>query len=156
MKYFSVIPLGIIFLLTTNPSELASSLNGAGVHYKAAYAVSLTLRHLPDVIQDYANISQAQQARGLDMSKKEKTVKRIKNALTIIIPLIFSTLDRVELISNAMDLRSFGKNKNRSWYTRRDFSKRDYAAVIVCAVIFAATVALSVFVNKSRFYNPFN
>jgi len=156
MKYFSVIPLGIIFLLTTNPSELASSLNGAGVHYKAAYAVSLTLRYLPDVLQDYANISQAQQARGLDMSRNEKVIKRVKNALTIIIPLIFSTLDRVELISNAMDLRSFGKNKNRTWYTRRDFTRQDYIAIMACAAIFLATLALSAFVNKSRFYNPFN
>ncbi len=34
-KYASVIPLGMIFLLTTNPSEFASSLSGVGVHYKA-------------------------------------------------------------------------------------------------------------------------
>ncbi|MDR0487647.1 MAG: energy-coupling factor transporter transmembrane protein EcfT, partial [Treponema sp.] len=155
MKYFSVVPLGIIFLFTTNPSELASALNGVGVNYKAAFAVSLTLRYLPDVVQDYTNISYAQQARGLDMSRKEKLSKRIKNALAIIIPLVFSTLDRVDLISNAMDLRGFGKNKKRTWYTRREFSKRDYAAVIVCAVIFLAAAALSVFVNKSRFYNPF-
>ena len=155
MKYFSVVPLGIIFLFTTNPSELASALNGVGVNYKAAIAVSLTLRYLPDIVQDYTNISYAQQARGLDMSRKEKIAKRIKNALAIIIPLIFSTLDRVELISNAMDLRGFGKNKKRTWYTRREFSGRDYAAMIICAVMFLATVALSVFVNKSRFYNPF-
>ena len=38
-KYASVVPLGMIFLLTTNPSEFASSLNGVGVNYKAAYAV---------------------------------------------------------------------------------------------------------------------
>ena len=145
----------MIFLLTTNPSELASSLNGVGVHYKAAYAVSLTLRYLPDVMQDYTNISQAQQARGLDMSRNEKTIRRVKNALTIIIPLIFSTLDRVENISNAMDLRGFGKYKSRGWYTRKDFSKRDYSAIVICAVLFTATIALSVFVNKSRFYNPF-
>ena len=49
----SVIPLGIIFLLTTNPSEFASSLNGVGVHYKAAYAFSLTLRYFPDVQRVY-------------------------------------------------------------------------------------------------------
>jgi len=155
MKYFSVVPLGIIFLFTTNPSELASALNGVGVNYKAAIALSLTLRYLPDIVEDYTNISYAQQARGLDMSRKEKTVKRVKNALAIIIPLIFSTLDRVELISNAMDLRGFGKNSKRTWYTRREFSGRDYAAMIMCAVMFLATIALSVFVNKSRFYNPF-
>jgi energy-coupling factor transporter transmembrane protein EcfT len=32
--------------------------------------------------------------------------------LLIILPLIFSTLDRIELISNAMDLRGFFKEQN--------------------------------------------
>jgi len=36
-KYLSVVPLGIIFLLTTNPSEFASSLSGVGVPYKAFF-----------------------------------------------------------------------------------------------------------------------
>ena len=52
-KYVSVIPLGIIFLLTTNPSEFAASLNRVGVNYKAAYAVSLTLRYFPDIQRDF-------------------------------------------------------------------------------------------------------
>ena len=38
VKYASVVPLGMIFLLTTNPSEFASSLNRVGVPYKASYA----------------------------------------------------------------------------------------------------------------------
>ena len=100
LKYSSVIPLGIIFLLTTNPSEFASALNRVGVNYKAAYAVSLTLRYFPDIQREYVDISLAQQARGLEMSKKAKLRDRFKNALLIIIPLIFSTLDRIEDISN--------------------------------------------------------
>lgn len=69
-KYLSVIPLGILFLFTTNPSEFASSMNKVGVNYKAAYAFSLTLRYFPDVQRVYHDISQAQQARGLEMSSK--------------------------------------------------------------------------------------
>jgi len=155
VKYASVIPLGIIFLLTTNPSEFASSLNRVGVHYKAAYAVSLTLRYFPDVQRDYRDISLAQQARGLDLSRKAKLAHRFKNALMIVIPLIFSSLDRIELISNAMDLRGFGKAKTRTWYTARRFSRQDYVAIILSALIFLGTISVSIFINQSRFYNPF-
>jgi energy-coupling factor transport system permease protein len=154
-KYFSVIPLGILFLLTTNPSEFASSLNRIGVHYKAAYAVSLTLRYFPDMQRDYRDISQAQQARGLDLSRKAKLSHRFKNALMIIIPLIFSSLDRIELISNAMDLRGFGKSNTRTWYTARKFTRQDYVAILVSALIFLGTISVSIFINHSRFYNPF-
>ena len=154
-KYFSVIPLGIIFLLTTNPSEFASSLNRIGVNYKAAFAVALTLRYFPDVQRDYHDISQAQQARGLELSNKAKFSDRFKNSLLIVIPLIFSSLDRVELISNAMDLRGFAKSKTRTWYTSKKLTNADYTALAVSALIFIITVCVSVFVNHSRFYNPF-
>lgn len=154
-KYFSVVPLGIIFLLTTNPSEFASSLNGIGVNYKAAFAVSLTLRYFPDVQRDYRDISQAQQARGLELSRKAKFTDRFKNSLLIVIPLIFSSLDRVELISNAMDLRGFGKSRTRTWYTSRKLAGADYVALTISTLILVATVCVSVFINHSRFYNPF-
>jgi energy-coupling factor transport system permease protein len=154
-KYFSVIPFGIIFLLTTNPSEFASSLNGVGVNYKAAFAVALTLRYFPDVQRDYHDISQAQQARGLELSGKAKFADRFKNSLLIVIPLIFSSLDRVELISNAMDLRGFAKSNTRTWYTAKPFTRTDYIAIAISALVFLLTIGVSVFVNHSRFYNPF-
>lgn len=154
-KYASVIPLGIIFVLTTNPSEFASSLNGIKVSYKACYAISLTLRYFPDIQRDYHNISLAQQARGLDMSHKEKALKRMKNTLSIVVPLIFSTLDRVELIGNAMDLRGFGKHKHRSWYAHKGMDKHDYLALGVCLGVFAFMIFMWVAVNHSKYWNPF-
>lgn len=154
-KYFSVIPLGIIFLLTTNPSEFASSLNSIGIHYKAAFAVALTLRYFPDVQREYHDISQAQQARGLELTRKAKFADRFKNSLLIVVPLIFSSLDKIELISNAMDLRGFAKSNTRTWYTSRKFTTADYVALTVSAMIFVITVCVSVFINHSRFYNPF-
>jgi energy-coupling factor transport system permease protein len=155
MKYASVIPLGIIFLFTTNPSEVASALNGVIIHYKAAYAVALTLRYFPDIQRTYNDISMAQQARGLDMSRKAKPGRRFKNALIIIVPLILSTLDRIEGISNAMDLRGFGKKKTRTWYSRGTFGRLDWTAIALSAAIFTASIMISVFVNHSRFFNPF-
>jgi energy-coupling factor transport system permease protein len=154
-KYASVVPLGMIFLLTTNPSEFASSLNGVGVNYKVAYAVSLTLRYFPDIQRDYHDIYLAQQARGLELSAKAKFLDRFKNSLLIVIPLIFSTLDRVETISNAMDLRGFAKSKSRTWYTSRRLTSKDILAIGVSALIFLIALGVSIFINRSRFYNPF-
>ncbi len=155
LKYASVVPLGIIFLLTTNPSEFAASLNGVGVNYKAAFAVALTLRYFPDIQRNYHDISQAQQARGLEMSNKQKLTDRFKNSLLIVTPLIFSTLDRIELITNAMDLRGFAKGKKRTWYNTKRLVKEDYLAIAISISVFIITVSVSVFINHSRYYNPF-
>ena len=155
LKYASGIPLGMIFLLTTNPSEFAASMNRIGVSYKASYALALTLRYFPDMIRDYQDISLAQQSRGLDLSKKEKLGTRVKNIMNIFVPLIFTTLDRVELISNAMDLRGFGKNKKRTWYAGKPLGKNDYLVMLFSAAVLAGSICVSVFINGSRFYNPF-
>ena len=154
-KYGSVIPLGMLFLLTTNPSEFAASLNGIKVSYKASYALALTLRYFPDTIRNYGDISIAQQSRGLDLSKKEKLGVRIKNIMNICVPLIFSTMDRIDVISNAMDLRSFGKHKKRTWYAKTPIAKLDYICIGVCCVILLAVILIATFINHGRFWNPF-
>ena len=154
-KYASVVPMGMIFLLTTNPSEFAASLNRVGINYKGAYALSLTLRYFPDMIRDYQDIALAQQSRGLDLSKKEKLGVRVKNIMNICVPLIFSTLDRIELISNAMELRGFGKHKKRTWYVAKPLKKGDWFSMLFGAVVLAGSLALTIFVNGSRFWNPF-
>lgn len=154
-KYGAVIPLGMLFLLTTNPSEFAASLNGIKVSYKASYALALTLRYFPDTIRNYGDISVAQQSRGLDLSKKEKLGVRIKNIMNICVPLIFSTMDRIDVISNAMDLRAFGKHKKRTWYAKRPMARIDYICIGVCCVILLAVILIATFINHGRFWNPF-
>lgn len=154
-KYVSVIPLGMLFLLTTNPSEFAASLNGVGISYKGTYAVALTLRYFPDIIRDYNDIALAQQSRGLDLSKKEKTSTRIKNVMNICVPLIFSTLQRIDVISNAMDLRGFGKHKKRTWYARKPLKRSDYISLAACVCAAAIVLSIAAFINHGRFWNPF-
>ena len=154
LKYFSIIPMALLFMVATNPSEFAASLNKIGVSYKIAYSVSIALRYIPDVQRDYQDISFAQQARGIDMSKKEKITKRIKNSASILMPLIFSSLDRIETISSAMELRAFGSNKKRTWYNGRPFKKGDYIAVAIVSIILIIAIIATI-VNGGRFYNPF-
>lgn len=155
LKYCSAIPLGIMFILTTNPSEFAASINGMGVNYKAAYAVSLTLRYFPDMVRDYNDIALAQQSRGLDLSKKEKLGTRIKNTVNICVPLIFSTLGRIDSISNAMDLRGFGKHKKRTWYAKKKLTRSDYLCMGFSIAVFVGVVLFSHLHNHGRFWNPF-
>ena len=154
LKYFATIPMALLFILTTDPSEFAASLNKIGISYKVAYTVSIALRYIPDVQRDYKDISFAQQARGIDLSSKEKLSKRIKNSAAILMPLIFSSLERIDKISLAMELRAFGNNKKRTWYNSRKFGKTDYISIAILLIIVAISIAM-VKVNGSRFYNPF-
>ncbi|BCA84953.1 cobalt ABC transporter permease [Enterococcus saigonensis] len=155
IKYFVTIPPGLIFILTTNPSELASSIARVGGSYKIAYAFSLALRYIPDIQEDFRTISKAQQARGNELSQKASLGKRIRGNLTIAIPLIFSSLERIETISSAMELRRFGKNKSRTWLMAKPLRKNDYFSLLLISLVCLVGVYL-LKVNHGRFYNPFN
>lgn len=155
-KYASMVPMGMLFLLSTNPSEFAASLNRIGISYKGTYALSLTLRYFPDIIREYNDISLAQQSRGLDFSKKEKFWQRVKNVVSVMVPLILSTLDKIDSISNAMDLRSFGKHKKRTWYVAQPLKTGDFVSILIGLLIFAGSLLVTFLVNGgSRFWNPF-
>lgn len=154
LKYLAMLPVVLLFVCTTQPSEFAASLNRIGVKYSVAYSVSLALRYIPDIQLEYHEISQAQQARGIEMSKKERLSRRLKAASAILIPLILSSMDRIETISNAMELRGFGKGKKRSWYMARPLRFADYAAMFFCLLLLAAALVLN-HINGGRFWNPF-
>lgn len=154
LKYFVALPIALLFITATNPSEFASSLNAVGVSYRIGYSVALALRYIPDIQRDYRNISTAQQARGVELGKKVKLHKRVKNSISVLMPLIMSSLSRIEAISNAMELRGFGKEKKRTWYVQRKFSSRDYIAIAFGAVILTASLIIT-FHDGNRFWNPF-
>ena len=154
LKYFSVIPISLLFILTTNPSEFAASLNKIGINYKISYAISLALRYIPDIIEDYKNISLSKQARGIDMSKNEKLSIRIKNMFFIIIPIIFSSINRIDKISCAMELRGFGYKKKRTWYTQRKFKINDIVSILFFIILDLRAIWLF-YMNNGRFFNPF-
>lgn len=154
LKYVSSIPFVLLFLLTTNPSEFASSLNKIGVSYKISYSVALAIRYIPDIQVSYYDISASQQARGYEMSKKASLSKRVKGAMQIVFPLILSSLERIEVISTAMELRRFGKHKKRTWYSSKPFTKIDLFVIFLSIVIVLISFIL-IYLNGSRFYNPF-
>jgi len=154
LKNACTIPIVLLFVCTTNPSEFAASLSRIGVSYKISYAVALALRYIPDIQREYRDISLAQQARGTEMSKKASLVTRLKAASSILIPLILSSMERIETISNAMELRGFGKGTKRTWYSGRKFSKLDVISIVVCTVLMIVSLLIT-FLNGSRYYNPF-
>ena len=143
-----------MFIVTTNPSEFAASMNKVGIHYNIGYAVAIALRYIPDVQDDFIKIKHAQEARGIEMSSKAGLIDRIKNVSSILFPLIFTSMDRIDVVSNAMELRGFGKNKKRTWYSGKKLSSKDITVIVVVFVFAVVSLAIT-FADGSRFYNPF-
>ena len=154
LKYLTVIPAVFMFIVTTNPSEFAASMNKVGIHYNIGYAVAIALRYIPDVQDDFTKIKHAQEARGIEMSRKASLTNRVKSIAAIIFPLVFSSMERIDVVSNAMELRGFGKHKKRTWYSAKPFKRNDYLT-LAFTILFTIIAFLITFRDGSRFYNPF-
>ena len=85
-------------------------------------------------------IRNAGQARGMDY-QKVGLFSRIKLNVQLLLPLIFSSLEQIDTISTAMELRRFGKKKKRSWYSYQPLNVKDYL-VILLALLGVAIVVL--------------
>lgn len=154
LKYLAVLPSVLLFVATTRPPEFASSLARIGVPYRVAYAVSLALRYIPDVQRDLREISQAQQARGIDTSRAVPLRTRVRNLSAVLMPLLLGTFDRIETVSTAMELRGFGRGRRRTWYVRTPLRPADLLVIVLALVLVVVPIVL-LGVNGGRYWNPF-
>lgn len=143
LKYFAIFPMALLFVTATHPSQFSSSLNRIGVRYKTSYAVGLALRYLPEVTSSYSHILHAQMARGVDISRNVKFRQRVSSVGKILAPLVLSSLDRIDVVTNAMVLRGFGKHPRRTWYLAR---KMKFSDVLVL-VLMVCWISLSLYLR---------
>lgn len=156
MKYMAIFPITMLFIFTTHPSRFASSLNKIGVSYRVAYAINIALRYIPDVSEEFKNIMHAQEARGAAFRKGEAPlIERLKNYNTILVPLVLSSLNRVEVVTNAMSLRGFGREKKRTWYSGTEYKSIDFITLGVMAVFLISSLYLKKNI-LTGFWYPFN
>lgn len=154
LKYLSIFPMALLFVTATHPSQFSSSLNRIGVRYKTSYAVGLAMRYLPEVTSAYTHILHAQMARGVDISKNVPLRQRISSVGKILAPLVLSSLDRIDVVANAMVLRGFGKYPRRSWY----LSKKMKFSDVLVLILMLCWISLSLYLRFGKgvmFWFPF-
>lgn len=152
LKRIASFTVVIAFVLATTPSEFAAGLNFVKLPYKICIIVSLAYRTIPDIARRFMAIRNSMQMRGVEMSKKAPLRKRLKQTGLILVPLILSSFDRVEMIANAMDLRSFGKLKKRTWFAEHELTKLD-KVLRKAGLVFAGVIVL--YIIYTKIINPY-
>ena len=153
-KFMAMFLLSLTFIQSITPSELAAGLHSIKINYKICMIVSLAFRYIPDILRDFNNIRISMQARGVELdSRKESLLKRLKQYVLILVPLMITSFDRVGNIANAMDLRGFGKNKDRTYYSEHEEGKGDkiMKPFILLSFLFLVGLLVSKFFYKPEF-----
>lgn len=138
-RFISVILLSYLFVLTTDPNDLAYGLMQAGVPYRFGFALITALRLAPVFQREGEIVYRAQLARGVRYDTR--SLRRFLTlARQFFLPMLVSALGKVDALAVSMEGRCFGKYPTRTFLRQVRFARRDVIAAILLATGSAAMV----------------
>lgn len=133
--------IGLVFLSTTRIEELTAGLQRLGLPYIVGFTLSLAFRLVPVFMDSALVIAQAQGSRGLDFGRGG-LLQRLRNYLTVIIPVFMTALRKADGMAVALEARGFRAGQERTSCFRYSFSRWDGLALVVAVTFNALYVML--------------
>ena len=133
-----------VFFLTTSPDHLGLALEESRVPYEFAFAFTTAVRFVPVLAEEAQTIMDAQKARGLEL-EKGGLLKRIRNYVPVLIPLIVSAIRRSLELAEAMESRAWGATKKRTNLYLLKLHKGDYSLLSITVGILLCCCLRSLF-----------
>lgn len=126
------------WLFTTDQATLTRSLIGLGLPYTWGLTLAMALRYIPTMASAFRMISDAQQARALELSKGNP-LQRARAYLPITVAMLITALRTAEALSRALVSRGFSSDHRRTNWRPLHFRTVDTVWLITLPfVLFAA------------------
>ncbi len=139
-RFLAVILISYLFVLTTDPNDLAYALMQAGLPYRYGFTLVTALRLASTFEEEGQIVYRAQLARGVQYD-----VRSPRRFLTLgrqfFLPLLVSALGKVDSLAISMEGRCFGKYPTRTFSRQVPFTRRDAWMTAFLALLIAAMVA---------------
>ena len=135
-----------VFFLTTSPDHLGLALEQSHVPYEFVFAFTTAVRFVPVLAEEAQTIMDAQKARGLEL-ERGNFLKRIRNYIPILIPLIVSAIRRSLELAEAMESRAWGATKKRTNLYVLRMHKGDVALVALTILLLVVAVCVRLYVH---------
>jgi energy-coupling factor transport system permease protein len=139
-RFLVVVLLSYLFVLTTDPGDLAYGLMRAGLPYRYGFTLITALRLVPLFEQEGQIVYSAQLARGVQYDVRSPR-RFLILARQFLLPLLVSALGKVDALAVSMEGRCFGKYPTRTFLRQVRFTRRDVAATAVLLLFVVGTVA---------------
>jgi len=134
-----------VFFLTTSPDHLGLALEQTRVPYEFAFAFTTAVRFVPVLAEEAQTIMDAQKARGLEL-EKGGILKRIRNYVPVLIPLIVSAIRRSLELAEAMESRAWGATKKRTNLYALRLHRGDFALLAITIGVLVVAVYVRLYV----------
>jgi energy-coupling factor transport system permease protein len=103
------------------------------------------VRFVPVLAEEAQTIMDAQKARGLEL-EKGGILKRIRNYVPVLIPLIVSAIRRSLELAEAMESRAWGATKNRTNLYALKLHRGDFALLAITIGVLVVAVYVRLYV----------
>lgn len=134
----ATMPLALM-LSVTQMNDLSNVLvDRIGIPYKYVFALTTSIRFIPVFAREMSGIIEAQTARGVEFDTKN-FFRKIGLILPLCVPLLISSVKKVDSGAVSAELRGFNLRGKHSGYKEYHFSGMDALAsgMMVCVVVSA-------------------
>jgi len=146
LRFIVLIESFSIFFLTTSPDHLGLALEQSRIPYEFCFAFTTAVRFVPVLAEEAQTIMDAQKARGLEL-EKGNFLKRIRNYIPILIPLVINAIRRSLELAEAMESRAWGAiNKRTNLYVLK-MRRGDYLLILVSSLILVGSIYVRLFIS---------
>ena len=126
-RFLAVVLLSYLYVLTTEPNDLAYALMQVGLPYRYGFALITALRLVPLFEQEGQTVYNAQLARGVRYDVRSPR-RLLILARQFFLPLLVSALGKVDALAVSMEGRCFGKYPTRTFLRQVRWARRDWAS----------------------------
>lgn len=151
LRLLIIISLSTVLTLTTKPTDLTQGLEKLMRPLKIigiksddfALIISISLRYIPTILDEANKIMSAQASRGADFSEgglKEK----IKQVISLLVPMFIIAFKRSEDLADAMESRNFVPGKPRTRIHELAFGLADVITSVILVLCLGAAICLKV------------
>ena len=144
IRFLGVVSAFSVFFMTTSADDLGLALEQIHAPYSIAFTFTTAVRLVPTMATDAQTVVDAQRSRGLELDKGN-FMKRIRNYIPILIPLIISAIRRSVELAEALEARGFGATEKRTSIATLQMHLSDYA--VVTATIIGLIIASYVYLK---------
>jgi len=146
LRFIVLVESFSMFFLTTSPDLLGLALEQSHIPYEFCFAFTTAVRFVPVLAEEAQTIMDAQKSRGLEL-EKGNFLKRIRNYIPILIPLIVSAIRRSLELAEAMESRAWGASEKRTNLYVLKLRRYDVALVAIAVGMLALAVYVWLFIE---------
>jgi energy-coupling factor transport system permease protein len=145
LRFVVLIASFSVFFLTTSPDHLGLALQQSHVPYEFCFAFTTAVRFVPVLADEAQTIMDAQKARGLEL-ERGNFLKRVRNYIPILIPLIVNAIRRSLELAEAMESRAWGASEKRTNLYTLKLKRADYILLLVSVLMLIIAVYVWLYV----------